>query len=148
MKRNEIIELNGVEYTLELNRESYLAIDKVCDINKCMNILYRNIYDTIDNIPDNYDPYANLPSEEDIDKEIELKLNTLKTLSERTLFVCLYPNHKLSLNEVKELIKPCLEDEEKKKWLAGQIGNYIRICIEIRDAYNEERKNLQALTNK
>ena len=37
MKKNEIIELNGVEYTVELNRESFLQIDKIC------NILFINI---------------------------------------------------------------------------------------------------------
>ena len=35
MKRNEIIELNGVEYTLELNRDSFLQIDKICNIKRC-----------------------------------------------------------------------------------------------------------------
>ena len=29
MKKNEIIELNGVEYTLELNRDSFVQIDKI-----------------------------------------------------------------------------------------------------------------------
>ena len=39
MKKNEIIELNGVEYTLELNRDSFLQIDKICDIKKSIEIL-------------------------------------------------------------------------------------------------------------
>ena len=45
MKKNEIIELNGVEYTLELNRDIFLKIDKLCNIQKSMNIIYIGLYD-------------------------------------------------------------------------------------------------------
>ena len=38
MKRNEIIELNGVEYTLELNRDSFIQIDKICNVKKWKSI--------------------------------------------------------------------------------------------------------------
>ena len=34
MKKEEIIELNGIEYTLQLNRDSFLKIDQYCDIAK------------------------------------------------------------------------------------------------------------------
>lgn len=148
MKRTEIIELNGVEYTLELNRESFLAIDKVCDIQKSMRIIQRGLYETIDEIPDNYDPFASLPSDEDMDKEVQLKEEMLHNIVERTLYVCLYPNHKLTLQQVKEIVKPYLENEEKSQWIGEQVGKCLKQCVEIRQAYTEERKNLKALANK
>ena len=48
MKKNEIIELNGVEYTLELKRDRFLQIDQLCNIQKSMDIIQRGLYkDTI-----------------------------------------------------------------------------------------------------
>ena len=55
MKRNDIIELNGVEYTLTLNRETFLQIDKLCNIQKTMDIIYKNLYDYMDDNKNNND---------------------------------------------------------------------------------------------
>ena len=57
MKKNEIIELDGKEYTLELNRESFLQIDKLCNIDKSFNIMQRGLYEYMDDveIDDNFD---------------------------------------------------------------------------------------------
>lgn len=148
MKRTEIIELNGVEYTAELNRESFLAIDKVCNVQKSMEIIQRGMYDYVDEVPDDYDPFANLPTDEDIEKEVKLKEKMLHNIVERTLYVCLYPNHKLSLSEVKELVKPYFDDEEKSQWIGEEVGKLLMGCTEIRQSYLEEQKNLKALANK
>ena len=69
MKKNEIIELNGVEYTVELNRESFIQIDKLCNIQKSMKILNRGLYEYIDEeeISDDYNPFENATSDEDIE---------------------------------------------------------------------------------
>ena len=48
MKKNEIIELNGVEYTVELNRDSFVQIDRACNISKSMEIIGKNFYKYID----------------------------------------------------------------------------------------------------
>ena len=48
IKRNEIIELGGKEYTVELNRDSFIQIDKNCHIDKSMQILNRGLYDYVD----------------------------------------------------------------------------------------------------
>ena len=40
------------------------------------------------------------------------------------------------------------EDENKIKWLGEQYGKYLQECIEIRESYNQEQKNLKALANK
>ena len=148
MKRNEIIELNGVEYTLELNRESFLQIDKICNIQKSMSIIQRGLYDYVEEIDDNYNPFENIPSDDDIDKELELKSQTLQKLAERAFFIWLYPNHKLTITQVKELLKPYLEDESKSEFIGEKLGKCLQECIAIRQEYNEERKDLKAQANK
>ena len=64
MKKNEIIELNGVEYTLELNRDSFLQIDKICNVQKSMEIIQKGLYEYVDEIDDNYNPLENTISDD------------------------------------------------------------------------------------
>lgn len=148
MKKNEIIELNGEEYTLELNRDSFIQVDRACNIAKSMEIIQRNMYDFVDEIDDNFNPETLILNEEDVQKEIELKEQTLKKIVERAFFIWLYPNHKLTISQVKELLKPYLEDEEKAKFIGEKLGQYLQECIEIREDYNNEVKNLKAQANK
>lgn len=148
MKKNEIIELNGVEYTLELNRESFIQIDKICNVQKSMEIIKKGLYEYVDEIDDNYNPFENSVSDEEIDKEIKLKEDTLYKIVERSFFIWLYPNHKLPISKVKEIIKPYLEDEKKAEWIGEKLGQYLQECVEMRESYNKERKNLIAQANK
>ena len=41
-----------------------------------------------------------------------------------------------------------LEDEEKAQMIGNKIGQYLRECIDIREEYNQEQKNLKALASK
>lgn len=148
MKKNEIIELNGVEYTLELNRDSFLQIDKICNVQKSMEIIQKGLYDYVEDIDDNYNPLENFVSDDDIEKEVSLKEETLKKIVERSFFIWLYPNHKLTISQVKELVDPYLEDEEKASFIAEKLGKYLEECVAMRQTYNEERKNLKAQANK
>lgn len=148
MKKNEIIELNGEEYTLELNRDSFIQIDKICNVQKTFEIINKGLYDYIEEIDDNYDPTKGIPTDEELEKEVELKEKVIHRLVENSLFIWLYPNHKLTISQVRELVKPYMDDEEKAKFIAQKIGDYLRECVAIRENYNEERKNLKALANK
>lgn len=150
MKKNEIIELNGKEYTLELNRDSFVQIDRACNYQKTMETIYRNMYSFFDDkkIDDDFNPETLIVSEEELDKQIELKNQALEKLVNMSYFIWLYPNHKLKPSEIKELLKPYLEDDDKATWLMEKTGEYLRECIEIRQQYNEDRKNLKALANK
>ena len=147
MKKNEIIELNGVEYTLELNRDSFIQIDKICNVKKSMEIIDSMPYEYVDEIDDNYNPFENMVSDEDFQKSVDEKEKTLDKILYRSFFIWLYPNHKLTITQVQELLKPYLEDEEKTKWIGEKLGQYLQECIEIREQYNEEQKNLKALAN-
>ena len=148
MKRNEIIELNGEEYTLELNRDSFLQIDKICDIEKSMQIVKKGIYDFVDEIDDNYNPLENMVSDEETEEFLQEKEAILRKLIERAFFIWLYPNHKLPISKVKELFEPYFADEEKLAFIGEKLGYYLQECISIRETYNQERKNLRAQANK
>lgn len=148
MKRNEIIELNGIEYTLELNRDSFLQIDKICNIEKSMRILKENPYEYVEEIDDNYNPFEDTMSDEELDEFVEEKETVLRKLVERAFFIWLYPNHKLTISQVKEIVAPYLEDEEKSNFIGDKLGYYLQECISIRESYNQERKNLKAQVNK
>lgn len=149
MKKNEIIELNGVEYTLELNRESFLQIDKLCDVQKSFSIIEAPLYTYVDGeIDDDFNPETLIINEEELDAQVELKNKTLEKLIERSLLIWLYPNHKLNISQVREIIKPYLEDDEKSQELGAKVGKLLRECITIREDYIKERKNLKAQTNK
>ena len=149
MKRNEIIELNGVEYTLELNRESFIQIDKLCNIQETMKILQRGMYEYVDGeIDDDFDLESLFNKEEDIEKEANLKISKAENMFTRAFLIWLYPNHKLKISQVKEILKPYFEDDKKFQWLGEKMGYYLQECVAIRESYNQERKNLIAQTNK
>ena len=148
MKKNEIIELNGVEYTLELNRDSFLQIDRACNIKKSMAIIQESLYSYIDEIDDDFNPESLLVNEEELEEKVKLKEATLDKLIERALLIWLYPNHKLNITQLREILKPILEDEEKSEELGEKVAQYLQECVEIRQAYNEESKNLKAQINK
>ena len=148
MKKNEIIELNGVEYTLELNRDSFLQIDKICNVQKSLEIIQKDLYEYVDEIDDNYNPLENNVTEEDLDKAVAEKEEILHKIVERAFFIWLYPKHKLTITQVKEILKPYLEDEKKVQFISEKLGQYLQECVEIREEYNQERKNLKAQINK
>ena len=147
MKKNEIIELNGVEYTVELNRDSFLKIDQFCDTQKSVEIISRGFYEYVDEITDETDPFATTISDEDIEKEVNLKNETLHKLVERAFWIWLYPNHKLPISKVKEILKPYLEDEEKAQWIGQKLREFLQKSVEVREEYNKS-KNLKAQISK
>ena len=150
MKKNEIIELNGKEYTLELNRDSFIQIDRLCNIQKSMDIMQRGFYKYYDDeeLSDDFDLSTLSVNEDEIKKEVELKEKTLYKIIERAFLIWLNPNHHLNITEVKELLKPYFEDEKKAQFIVEKYGQYLQECVEIREAYNQEVKNLKAQANK
>lgn len=150
MKKNEIIELNGQEYTLELNRDSFIQIDQLCNIEKTFKMLDRDFYQYYDDeeLSDDFDLEKLKLNEETLEKELEEREKVLFRTIERSFLIWLYPNHKLNISQVKDILKPYFEDEDKADWIGEHWGKYINECIDIQDSYNEEQKNLKALANK
>jgi len=102
----------------------------------------------VDDIDDNYNPLEDSISEETLEEEVKLKEETLKKIVVRSFFIWLYPNHKLTISQVKDLIEPYLEDETKAEFIATKLGQYLEECVAMRQEYNDERKNLKAQANK
>ena len=148
MKKNEIILLNEVEYTLELNRDSFLKIDQYSNIKKSMETVKKDLYEYYDEITDDVDPFAEQIKDEDIEKAVNEKVETLKKIIERAFWIWLYPNHKLAISEIQKILKPYFDDDKKFEWISEKYGEYIQMSVEIRAENLEEQKNLKALANK
>ena len=147
MRKNEIIKLNDIEYTLELNRDTFLKIDQYSNIQKSMDIIHKDLYDYVEDVTDDIDPFAEKLDDEVIENAIKEKLDTLHKIIERAFWLWLYPNHKLNITQIREILKPYFDDEEKFKWISEKYGEYLQKCIEIRNEYVEQ-KNLKAQANK
>lgn len=148
MEKLETIKLNDTEYTLTLNRESFLRIDRICDIQKSMEIVRRPLIEHLDEIDDDYNPLEDEINDETIDEEIELKDKVMAKLVTNSFFIWLYPKHQLKISQVKEIIQPYLSDEKKAEFIGSELTRLLDECIAIRDEYNKEQKNLKALANK
>ena len=77
------------------------------------------------------------------------KIEALNKMITRAFWIWLYPNHKLNINQVKELLQPYLEDDgEKFSFINQKYAEYLELSTEISDKYIEEQKNLKAQVNK
>lgn len=147
MKLNEVIELNGKEYTVELNRESVLRIEQYTNIKNVSAKVNKNpIEDKSEKeITDDENPFADEISEEELENEGKEKAEAIKKVMSRAFWIWLYPVEKLSISEVEKILDPYYNDEEKAKKLSEMYTDLSQKSIEIREKYLEERKNLKAL---
>lgn len=148
MKKEEIIELNGKEYTLVLNRESFIKIDQYSNIQKSMDFIEENLYEYKKEIKDGEDPFANNIDEDKLEKETQEKIDALVKIVENAFWIWLYPNYKLNISQVKELLNPYIDNDAKFKWICEKYGEYLEKSVQVRNEYLEERKNQKALANK
>ena len=149
MKKEEILELDGIEYTLQFNRDSFLKIDQYVNIEKTTLFIETNPYNYIDEVNDDTDPFGD--ENTSIDKIMainEEKERALQKMITRAFWIWLYPNNKLPLSKVQEILQPYFDDTEKFEFLAKKYNEYLNKCIEMKDSYLDELKNLKAQTNK
>lgn len=146
MKLNEIIELNGEEYTVELNRESIVRIEQYINMGEISAIMSKQVVEDKSNseIPDDEDPFSTVFEDEEIEKLAQEKENAIIKVYTRAFWIWLYPIEKLSLKEVAELLKPYLQDEKKAEYIAEKYKYFSEKSIEIRENYINEQKNLKA----
>ena len=148
MKRNEIIELNGVEYTLELNRESVVRIEKYTNLQKTYKEISKPIFEYKEEIEENENPFEEEIKLDEMQEEADKKLALLKDLYAKAFWIWLYPNHKLNINEVRKILEPYFEDDAKIEALSELYGKFMQLSTEISQKYIEEQKNLKAQANK
>ena len=149
MKLNEIIELNGKEYTVELNRESIVKIEQYVKIQDTVEKIQKPIYEDKSEmeIADDENPFAEPINEDEVEKINEEREQALRKMYTRAFWIWLYPVEKLSYNSVKELLEPYMQDEKKAEYLAKKYEDFTIKSTDLRKQYLEERKNLKALAN-
>lgn len=150
MKKNDIIEIDGKEYTVELNRKSFIAIDKYSNIKKSATKITENLYDYVDEmeISDQENPFEDLPSIEESFNEIDEKMLILKKMYTRAFWIWLYPNHKFAIEEVENLLESYFDDDDKFEYLSEKYSEFLEESIKIKTEAEQELKNLKAQANK
>lgn len=138
----EILVVGGKEYILSLNRKGVEAIEKYTNLSKkkadLMKIANKDNSKYIEEIPLDEDPFANL---EDTQDEIEETMELLK----RTLWVCLWENHKMNIEQVRELIVEII-DEDKIDELNSVIEKLTDGVNKTPSSYLKNTKALKART--
>ena len=147
MKLNELIELNGKEYKVELNRESIVRIEQYINMEEVSAIMSKQVFEDKSKveISDDEDPFSTVIEDEEIEKLVQEKAKAITKVYTRAFWIWLYPQEKLSLKEVAEILKPYLEDESKAQYIAEKYQYLSEKSVEIRQKYIEEQKNLKAL---
>lgn len=147
MKLNETIELNGKEYTVELNRESILKIDQYTNFKSADEKLNKSVLKdkSEKEISEDEDPFAESISEEKLEKEAETRKETIKKMIIRAFWIWLYPQEKLSISQVEDILAPYFEEDEKAEEISKMYEDLSEKSIDIRKQYLDERKNLKAL---
>ena len=147
MKLNEIIELNGKEYTVELNRESIMKIDQYTNVKKASEKINETVLKDKSEmaIKDDEDPFAEAIPEEKLEQDAREKEELIKKMLIRAFWIWLYPQEKLSISQVEEILQPYFDDEHKAKELSEMYEDLSKKSVDIRQQYLDERKNLKAL---
>ena len=130
-----IIEINGNEYTLFINRvgivnweKNYGIKEKAEDIEK----KYKTLSEKIE-ITDDYDPFA---ADYDIDAEEE----EMKKMYSRFYHMALYKNHKFTIAEADELFNKAVEE-----YGLQQLADLANQMVEEANIPSQNLKNLKAL---
>ena len=140
----EIIEIDGQEYTLFLNREGIVAWEKFCkkeqkEVEKLQE-KYKNIVgDETVSITEDTNPFEGI---EDIDNDAE----TISIMYERLYWIMLYPEHKFTPTQAKELYDKAVDEYGEEQMIL--LGNQM-IEEANKDSVNKKNlKNLAALKSK
>lgn len=148
----EVIEIEGKEYTLFLNRKGVVAFEKYSKEEQAkieqIQEKYKSSIEALEKedckIEDDTNPFENLDDFDDIENDAEVE----RDIYVKIYWIMLYENHKLSLNAVKDLYdKACKEyGEDKVRQLADQMVEEINIAPQ--NEANGNLKNLKALKPK
>ena len=140
----EIIEIDGQEYTLFLNREGIVAWEKFCkkeqkEVEKLQE-KYKNIVgDETVSITEDTNPFEGI---EDIDNDAE----TISIMYERLYWIMLYTEHKFTPTQAKELYDKAIAEYGEEQIIL--LGNQM-IEEANKDSVNKKNlKNLAALKSK
>ena len=139
LSNQEIIEVGGKEYTLTLTRKGVTAIEKYTNLSKKKDELKgveKFSIKYVDEIKENEDPFADLEMDEQ-----EKKIDETLELMKRILWICLWDEHKLNIEQAREILVQIIE-EGKIEELNEKIE---KLVASINKQPNEYLKNMKAL---
>ena len=133
MELNEIIILNDKEYTLTLNRESAIHIERYAKIKEVMQEIAKPTIEYINrDIEKGENPFATQIDEdkllEEVDKKEELLIQTIS----KAFWIWLYPVHKLEYEEIYSIIKDYMQDDENIEFISEKYAEYLEKSASIR----------------
>ena len=140
----EIIEIDGQEYTLFLNREGIVAWEKFCkkeqkEVEKLQE-KYKNIVgDETVSITEDTNPFEGI---EDIDNDAE----TISIMYERLYWIMLYTEHKFTPTQAKELYDKAVAEYGEEQIIL--LGNQMINDTNKDNVSKKNLKNLAALKSK
>lgn len=133
------MQIDGNEYILSLNRKGLEAIERYTKLSQRTKelkiISFEQEY--VDEIGIDDDPFA----ESKLDKKEE-ELDKMMEILKRVLWICLWENHKLNIEQVRELLVKLI-DENKFEELNTKIQTLIEGVN--KNPEMNELKNLKAL---
>lgn len=133
------MQIGDSEYILSLNRKGLEAIERYTKLSQktkeLKNISFEQEY--VDEIGIDDDPFAGSK----LDKKEE-ELDEMMEILKRVLWICLWENHKLNIEQVRELLVKLI-DENKFEELNAKIQTLIEGVN--KNPEMNELKNLKAL---
>lgn len=130
--------IDGTEYILSLNRKGVEAVEKYTKISGRKKELEqtKKRVEYVDEIKIGDNPF------EEIDDSLEERVNENLEMIKRILWICLWDNHKLNIEEVRELLIKVI-DEDKLEELNNNISKLVEGVNKQMGGNN--LKNLKAL---
>lgn len=149
MELNEIIILNEKEYTVTLNRESAVHIERYSKFQENIGKLSKSTIDYVErDIEKGENPFAEPIDEEKFMEEVNRKEELLIDMFAKAFWIWLYPKHKMDYEEVYSIIKDYMQDDEKSEFISANYFNFFEKSTTIRQNFIDEQKNLKAQTTK
>lgn len=144
----EIITINGVDYTLFLNRKGVVAFEQYSKTEKDKILNIYDKYTSVDinnskdfnKLNDDADPFDGINELDNANEDILF----LSKIYKRLYWIMLYTHHKLSISEASKLYDEAVEEYGVEQLIAlGQ-----QMIQEINTNPYKELKNLKALKPK
>ena len=135
----EIIEIDGKEYTLFMNRQGVVNWEKITKLKEKSQKYQEKYIDLNEDfeLTDDFDPFQE-------DKTLEDDVNEMHDIYSKFYWIALYTNHKFTISEANELFEKAMEEYgfEQLSDLAQQMLDNVNTNT------NQNLKNLKALKPK
>lgn len=149
MELLENITLNEVEYTLTLNRESAIHIERYAKVQESLLEVSKPTVEYVDReILKGENPFEKPIDEDKLLEEVNEKEELLVKTIAKSFWIWLYPKHKLDYEEVYSIIKGYMQSVENAEFIGTKYSEYLDKSISVRNDFIEEQKKAKAQATK